>query len=268
MTSNGTVTTDSERSGHITRNGGPHLGGQVAERIRREDGRRELFICCFFLLAVSLAVATQQVRAAPRVCGSVKLYVLSDDDSKNHLEGVPGQRVRLTATQTGSSTETTTSDEGRFCFEEVPRGVVQLHAWGDIDSIGSTGDVEMCVNDSTPPRVQLVIYPPLPCCYDCAFSDPPPIRFRLETGMVQDPFGHPIRGASLVLADYATEKEECATRSNRHGRYHFPTLPLGRYKLIIRARGFLPRVIPFVEAACAGGPKRIDVEMFPECKVR
>ncbi len=57
------------------------------------------------------------------------------------------------------------------------------------------------------------------------------------TGTVIDPSGRPVPGAGILLTNSATLVEQTAT-TNSAGIYEFPALPVGSYRMQVRARGF------------------------------
>jgi hypothetical protein len=57
------------------------------------------------------------------------------------------------------------------------------------------------------------------------------------TGRVQDSTGAVVSGASLTATNLETNRQQTAT-SDKDGRYRFPFLPVGPYKLTVDAQGF------------------------------
>lgn len=57
------------------------------------------------------------------------------------------------------------------------------------------------------------------------------------TGTVTDPSGRPVPGAGILLTDSATLVEQTVT-TNKEGIYEFPALPVGTYRLQVKAPGF------------------------------
>ena len=56
-------------------------------------------------------------------------------------------------------------------------------------------------------------------------------------GTVTDPSGRPVPGAEILLKNSSTLVEQKAT-TNNDGLYEFPLLPVGTYRLQVKARGF------------------------------
>ena len=79
------------------------------------------------------------------------------------------------------------------------------------------------------------------------------------SGVIQDPSGAAIGGASLVLVDSAL-KSESKTTSDSQGFYSFPALPAGHYDLTIEASGFLKELKTDLSVD-AGAPLRLDTVM-------
>src|SRR5271154_4030784 len=62
-------------------------------------------------------------------------------------------------------------------------------------------------------------------------------------GVVSDPSGSPVAGATVTARDVATGVTY-PTTSNADGAYYLSQLPIGRYELKIEAKGFETAVRP------------------------
>lgn len=175
---------------------------------------------------------------------------------------LPGIEVQLKDAN-GQRTSATSNAEGKICFQRCPLGTVQIYSDGG--GIASPVEMNLCVRGDINDLHILTYTPPGGLVADCVWGKGgPPTRFEVG-GTIRDEKGAPIRGAKILMMNRRSMLWN-STTAGKSGSYRFGPTEFGEFDLTVTATGFMPRVVHFREDACAGGPRKIDVQMFKACR--
>src|SRR6185436_4445149 len=110
------------------------------------------------------------------------------------------------------------------------------------------------------PKFALIIFSFFFGCAPCVHAQQT-VTSATVSGRVEDASGAAVSGASLIAANLETNQKQAAS-TDYDGRYRFPYLQVGSYKITIEAQGFSPstKTLTVTVGQALDLPIRLEVE--------